>query len=503
MATETPHETGPRSLPSLPLALLPVVLTLGLLALQLFYYGDFTPHIPLICGLAITSLLGVLRGMTWMDIREGIFHVIHVSMPSLAVLIVVGMIIGVWIASGTVPTLIYYGLVLLNPSIFLAAAMILCAVVSLSLGTSWGTVGTIGLALMGIGAGFGIPPYWTAGAVVSGAFFGDKISPLSDTTNLAPAVTGVTVFDHIQNMLPTTIPAMLIALVIYLIAGYALIEPTETSLGAIGQITDRLDAQFALGWVPLLPAVIVIVLALMRKPPLPSLFAGVLAGALIAIFLQGEGVHDVFAYAQSGYAIETGVADIDSLLNAGGIQSMMWTISLMLIALGFGGALERTGCLESIIQSIIGRVKSFAAVQSSAIGTAFATNMVAGDPYISIALPGRMYAPLYRGMGYSTLNLSRAVEEGGTLMSPLIPWNAGGAFVISALGLGIMSGELQNLLYIPLAFACWTAPLIGIFYAITGLFSPRATDEERANWEKSDEDVLDLKDHALADTEGS
>jgi len=501
MATDATDETGPRSLPSLPLALLPVVLTLGLLALQLFYYGDFTPHIPLICGLAITSLLGVLRGMTWMDIREGIFHVIHVSMPSLAVLIVVGMIIGVWIASGTVPTLIYYGLVLLNPSIFLAAAMILCAVVSLSLGTSWGTVGTIGLALMGIGAGFGIPPYWTAGAVVSGAFFGDKISPLSDTTNLAPAVTGVTVFDHIKNMLPTTIPAMLIALTIYLIAGYALIEPSETSLGAISQITDRLDAQFALGWVPLLPAVIVIVLALMRKPPLPSLFAGVLAGALIAIFLQGEGVHDVFAYAQSGYAIETGVADIDSLLNAGGIQSMMWTISLMLIALGFGGALERTGCLEAIIQAIIGRVKSFAAVQSSAIGTAFATNMVAGDPYISIALPGRMYAPLYRGMGYSTLNLSRAVEEGGTLMSPLIPWNAGGAFVISALGLGIMSGELQNLLYIPLAFACWTAPLIGIFYAVTGLFSPRATDEERANWEKSDEDVLDLKDHALADTE--
>jgi len=501
MAQQAPDQTRPLSLPSLPLALLPVVLTLGLLALQLFYYGDFTPHIPLICGLAITSLLGVLRGMQWLDIREGIFHVIHVSMPSLAVLIVVGMIIGVWIASGTVPTLIYYGLVLLNPSIFLAAAMILCAVVSLSLGTSWGTVGTIGLALMGIGAGFGIPAYWTAGAVVSGAFFGDKISPLSDTTNLAPAVTGVTVFDHIKNMLPTTIPAMLIALTIYLLAGYLLIEPSGSSLGAISQITDRLDQTFVLGWLPLTPALIVVALALLGKPPLPSLFAGVLAGAVVAIFLQGATLHEVFIYAQSGYTIETGVADIDSLLNSGGIQSMMWTISLMLIALGFGGALERTGCLEAIIQAIIGRVKSFAAVQSAAIGTAFATNLVAGDPYISIALPGRMYAPLYRGMGYSTLNLSRAVEEGGTLMSPLIPWNAGGAFVISALGLGIMSGNLQNLLYIPLAFACWTAPLIGIFYAVTGLFSPRATDAERRIWEKSNEDVLDLKDHALADTE--
>ncbi|QBX33344.1 Na+/H+ antiporter NhaC [Paracoccus liaowanqingii] len=492
-----------RALPPLPLALLPIVLTLGLLAIQLFWYGDFTPHIPLVLGLAITSLLGVLRGQKWMDIREGVFHVIHVSMPSLSVLIVVGMIIGVWISSGTVPTLIYYGLTILNPQIFLVAAMILCAVVSLSLGTSWGTVGTVGVALMGIGAGFGIPTYWTAGAVVSGAFFGDKVSPLSDTTNLAPAVTGVNVFDHIKNMLPTTVPAMLIALTIYAVAGYGLITPAETSFGRIEAITDTLSAQFSLGLVPLIPALVVVVLAVTRRPPLPSLFSGVLLGGLVAIFWQGEGLHDVFTYAQSGYAIETGVEDIDSLLNAGGIQSMMWTISLMLIALGFGGALERTGCLEAIINAIIGRVKSFAAVQSSAIATAFATNVVAGDPYISIALPGRMYAPLYRGMGYSTLNLSRAVEEGGTLMSPLIPWNAGGAFVITALSLGVMDGNLTNLLYIPLAFACWTAPLIGILYAVTGWFSPRATDTERGEWDRQDEDVLDLGDHALGgDTPG-
>ena len=296
-----------KNLPSLGLALLPVVLTLGLLALQLFYYGDFTPHIPLVIGLAITSLLGVLRGQKWMDVREGVFHVIHVSMPSVAVLIVVGMIIGTWIASGTVPTLIYYGLTILNPSIFLAAAMILCAVVSLSLGTSWGTIGTVGLALMGIGAGFGVPVYWTAGAVVSGSFFGDKISPLSDTTNLAPAVTGTTVFDHIQNMLPTTVPAMLIALVIYLIAGFALIDSEGSSFDAITAITTELQSQFSIGLVPLLPAVVVIGLALTKNPPLPSLFAGVLAGAAVAIFWQGYGLHDVFAFAQSGYSIDTGI----------------------------------------------------------------------------------------------------------------------------------------------------------------------------------------------------
>ena len=434
-------DQGPRTLPPLWVAILPIVFTLGMLALQLFYYGDFTPHIPLILGLAITSLLGVLRGQGWMDIRAGIFHVIHVSMPSLSVLIVVGMIIGVWIASGTVPTLINYGLTILNPTVFLPAAMVLCAVVSVSLGTSWGTVGTVGLALMGIGAGFGIPPVWTAGAVVSGSFFGDKISPLSDTTNLR--------------------------------------------------------ADFKLGLIPLLPALLVLILAVTKKPPMPALFAGVLAGGAVAIFYQGAGLHDVFALAQDGYTKQTGIEQIDTLLNSGGMQSMMWTISLMLIALGFGGALERTGCLEAIINAIVARVKSFAAVQISAIGASFTTNMVAGDPYISIALPGRMFSPLYRGMGYSTLNLSRALEEGGTMMSPLIPWNAGGAFVISALGLGVMHGNLGDLMYIPLSFACWLSPLIGCCYALTGYFSPRASDAERAQWDAENHAVLDLGETEL------
>src|SRR5690606_14770753 len=199
---------------------------------------------PLAIGLAITALVGLKLGLNWSDIEKGVFHVIHVSLPSVSVLITVGMIIGVWIASGTVPTLIYYGLVILSPEIFLAAAMILCSIVSLSLGTSWGTVGTVGLALMGIGAGFGIPMYWTAGAVVSGAFFGDKISPLSDTTNLAPAVTGTNLFDHIRNMMPTTVPAMLIAFGVYLWAGYAVIDAGESSFERITGITSALEANF-------------------------------------------------------------------------------------------------------------------------------------------------------------------------------------------------------------------------------------------------------------------
>ncbi|WP_282610930.1 Na+/H+ antiporter NhaC [Pelagibius sp. Alg239-R121] len=480
-------------LPSFALALVPIILTLVVLGVQLFYFGDFTPHIPLAIGIAITGVVGLTLGHRWANIEQGVFHVINVSLPSVSILITVGMIIGVWIASGTVPTLIYYGLTVLSPEIFLAAAMILCSVVSVSLGTSWGTVGTVGLALMGIGAGFGIPVYWTAGAVVSGAFFGDKISPLSDTTNLAPAVTGTNLFDHIRNMMPTTVPAMLIALAIYTVVGFTLIDAEQSSFERIDSITSALQANFIISPWMLLPALLVIVLAVSKQPPIPSLFAGALAGGAMAMFVQGAGLHDVFAYANSGYKIDSGISEIDSLLNRGGIQSMMWTISLVLLALGLGGALERTGCLQAIIAVIISRVKSFAGIQASATATSIATNVVAGDPYLSIALPGRMYAPLYRGMGYSTLNLSRAVEEGGTLISPLIPWNAGGAFVISALALGVGNGDFENLLYIPLAFACWLSPVLGVIYATLGVFSPRATDEEKAQWRDSEEAVMELE----------
>ena len=473
--------------PSILLALTPIVLTLIILGIQLFYFKDFTPHIPIAIGLAITSLVGLKLGLKWSDIEKGAFHVIHVAMPSVSVLIVVGIIVGTWIASGTVPTLIYYGLKLLSPEIFLAASMLLCSVVSVSLGTSWGTVGTVGLALMGIGSGFDIPMYWTAGSVVSGAFFGDKISPLSDTTNLAPAVSGVNLFDHIRNMMPTTVPAMLIALLIYTIVGFVVIGDQTASFEKINLFTSTLDEHFYISPILLLPAVLVIGLALKKQPPIPSLFAGAVFGGVLSIATQDQGLHDVFTFANSGYTIDTGVAEINSLLNRGGIQSMMWTISLVFIALGFGGALEVTGCLESVISWVRSKVRTFAGLQASAIGTAFATNIVAGDPYLSIALPGRMYAPAYRGMGYSTLNLSRAIEEGGTLTSPLIPWNAGGVYVISALGLTMANGDLTNLLYIPLAFACWLSPLIGIFYAFTGRFSPKATEQEIQAWKDNEE----------------
>lgn len=461
------------AIPSLGLALIPIVLTVALLGVQIFYYDDFTPHIALAIGFAITALVGWYQGYRWKDIESGAFHVLHVAMPSVATLIVVGMVVASWIASGTVPLLIYYGLELIDPSWFLAASMLLCSLVSLSLGTSWTTVGTVGLALVGIGSAFDIPIYWTAGAVVSGAFFGDKISPLSDTTNLAAAVTETNVFDHIKNMMPTTIPAMVIAFAIYLfVGGQSSMDAAQ--LEQIARYKAGLSDHFDMGLLPLIPLIVVMALAFFKVSPIPALFTGFILGSIVAVFNYGYNLNEVLTFAHSGFKISTDNAALDSLLNRGGVASMTWTVTLIMFALAFGGALERTRCLESVVRAVLQRSKGFRGLQTSAILTSTATNVISGDVYLSIALPGRMYGPEYDKLGYSRLNLSRAIEEGGTLVSPLIPWNAGGAFVMAALGLTVTAGDYSALLYAPLAFACWLSPLIGIIYAQTGWFSKKA-----------------------------
>ncbi|MGL6160427.1 Na+/H+ antiporter NhaC [Microbulbifer sp.] len=459
--------------PNLGVALIPIVLTIGLLGIQIFYYDDFTPHIALALGFAITALVGWFQGYRWKDIESGAFHVLHVAMPAVATLILVGMLVGTWISSGTVPLLIYYGLELINPAWFLAASMLLCSVVAVVIGSSWTTVGTVGLALVGIGTTFGIPVYWTVGAVVSGAFFGDKVSPLSDTTNLAAAVTETNVFDHIRNMMPTTIPAMIIAFCIYLIVGgEANVEAAQ--LAQIEQLKAGLKAHFDMGFLPVIPLLVLMGLAFFKVSPIPALFIGCCFGALVAVINYGYNLHDVLTIAHSGFKISSDSESLNTLLNRGGVTSMTWVVTLIMFALTFGGALERTRCLESVVGAIMRLTRGFRGLQTSAILTSIATNVVSGDVYLSIALPGRMYGPEYDKIAYSRLNLSRAIEEGGTLISPLIPWNAGGAFVIGALGLSMGAGDFSALLYIPLSFACWLSPAIGILYAQTGWFSKRA-----------------------------
>ena len=303
----------------------------------------------------------------------------------------------------------------------------------------------MGLALVGIGEGLGIPMSLTGGAVVSGAFFGDKMSPLSDTTNLSPAVCGTDLWSHIKGMIPTALPSMIIALIIYAVVGM------KYSGGAmhgetVAIISSKLQETFYLSWWLLIPPVIVVA-AIKKYPALPSIFAGVVVGGIIAMVSQGASLHDVFNAMQSGYKSQTGIVAVDNLLSKGGIQSMTWTITLMLIALGFGGILEKTRCLEVILESVMKVAKNRFGIIAASTFAAIGTNAVTGDIYLSIALPGRMFAPAFRGQGLSTTNLSRSIEDGGTLVSPLIPWNVGGAFVAGTLG-------IPTLAYAPFAFAC-------------------------------------------------
>lgn len=480
--------------PTLFMAILPIALTMALLMVQLFVFDDFTPHTPLVLGIMIAGVLGWQRGYRWSHMEAGLYHVVSVGLPSLAILMTVGMIIGVWILSGTVPLLIYYGLAILSPGIFLLAACVICAIISLATGTSWGTVGTIGLALMGIGEGLGIPAYLTGGAVVSGAFFGDKMSPLSDTTNLAPAVCGTDLWSHIRGMVATTGPAMLVALAIYAWLGVGYAGGTMQSQ-SVDVISNKLQETFYLSWWLLIPPAVVVILAVRRLPALPSIFTGVVLGGIVAMIAQGASLHDVLNAMQNGYTSETGIEAVDKLLSKGGIQSMTWVITLVLIALGFGGVLEQTRCLEVVLESILKVARSRFALIGSSTGASIGTNMVTGDVYLSLALPGRMFAPAYRGRGYSTTVLSRSIEDGGTLISPLIPWNVGGAFVAGTLG-------IPTLVYAPVAFACWLSPLFGLLWAATGWFVPKASDFERQRWEDLGESVLEEPGSEVAGDQG-
>ncbi|MBO9457003.1 Na+/H+ antiporter NhaC [Paracoccus sp. R12_1] len=467
--------------PSVLMALIPLISTIVLVAIQVFYFKDGSPHIPLAIGVLITTTLGWFRGYRWADMQEGMFNVIHVALPAIFILYTIGLIIASWIMAGTVPLMIYYGLQVLSPSMFLFAACIVCSIVSIATGTSWGTVGTMGLALMGIGEGLGVPLAMTAGAIVSGAFFGDKMSPLSDTTNFSPAVVGTDLFTHIRNMLPVTAPAMLIALGVYLWAGHNISGEIDTA--ALAATTTTLKANFNLSAFMLLPAIIVMYLSIRKYPALPGLMAGVVAGVICAILVQGVGVHQAFDALLNGYKADTGVASVDTLLSKGGIMSMNWTVTLVLIALALGGALEATRCLETLLNAIIKFATTRFRLLMSSLASVLGIHLATGDVFLAMALPGRMFAPAFRGKGIHVTGLSRTMEDGATLAAPLIPWSTGGVFVASTLGVATLD-------YWVWAIACWVSIVIDIVYAATGMFIPAATENDVAQWQERDEPVL-------------
>lgn len=417
-------------------------------------------QIPLAMATVVAGLMAWRCGARWSDIQQGMLQGIQHAMSSILILLVVGTLIGVWIASGVVPMLITWGLQLLSPTWFLAAACLVCGVVSLVTGSSWTTAGTVGVALIGVAQGLGVPLPMAAGAIVSGAYFGDKMSPLSETTNLAPGIVGVDLFEHIRHMVFTTAPSMIIALVLFAVLGMSYGETVVSSAEITGYVEGLKQVVSMSGWL-LIPPGLVLGLVVLRVPALPALVVGVASGGLAAMVIQGQGLAGLLMVAYEGFQADTGNAAIDDLLTRGGMSSMYGTIGIVLCAMCFGGIMEQSGMLGRLAESILAYAHTRARLVASTLATSLGINLVAADQYLSIVVPGRMYRPAYERMGLATKNLSRCLEDGGTITSPLVPWNSCGAYMFATLG-------VFPLAYLPFAFFNLINFFVSLVYGITG-----------------------------------
>lgn len=452
-------------------AVLPILVMIAFMAVAIIKF-EASPHIPLLLGAVTASVIAMKFGYRWATIEKGIYNGIKMALPAIVIIIMIGLTIGAWLGGGIVATMIYYGLQLISPSLFLFTICIICAIVTLAIGSSWSTMGTIGVAAMGIGLSIGIPAPMVAGAVISGAYFGDKMSPLSDTTNLAAGITDTPLFDHIRHMFWTTVPAFLIALGVYYYLGLQF-NSQAVSLDKINEIMAVMKQQFVISpWLLLVP-VVVIVLVAKKVPALPALAAGILMGWICHVFVQGGDVSVAVKTLHDGYKIESGNEMIDKLFNRGGIESMMYTISLTIVAMTFGGIAEQTGMLRSVVATILKVAKSTASLIISTIVSAVITNVTTSEQYISILLPGRMYVTAYREKGLASKNLSRALEDGGTVTSVLVPWNTCGVFAFSML-------QVSAFEYAPYAVMNYCIPLIAMAMAMFNFKVERLPKEQNA-----------------------
>ena len=476
--------------PSIWQALLPVLVLVVLLTASVIFFGSDSSYGPnqiaLILSAMAAAIIGLKLGYKWRELQDGMVHGVSLSMGAIFILLVVGSLIGTWIMAGIVPTMIYYGLQILNPSIFYVACTIICALVAVATGSSWTTASTIGIALVGIAGAFELNLGIAAGAIVSGAYFGDKLSPLSDTTNLAPAMVGTDLFTHIRHMLWTTVPSITIALIIFTILGFVQ-DPASGEGGSLQEMLVALDEGFNIGWHLLIPVGVVLIVIYKKVPAFPALLLGALLGGVFAIVFQQDvvvafvGEEDLprilallkgFWMALFGeFAASTGNAALDELLTRGGMQSMLDTIWLIVSAMMFGAVMEKTGMLKVLARRILGAARSTGGLILATLGTAIGMNIVASDQYISIVVPGRMYRAEFEKRKLHPKNLSRALEDSGTLTSALIPWNTCGAFMATALG-------VPTLAYMPFAFFNYTNPVISAFYGFTGFTIVKLREED-------------------------
>ncbi len=476
-------------------ALIPMVFLIIMLSLAVYIFGDnasWGPNqIVLIFSSLVASVIGLKNGHAWKDMGEGVVKSISQALPAIFILLAVGSLIGTWVMSGTVTTMIYYGLEILSPKVFYPTVLIVTAIVSASIGSSWTTVGTIGVGLIGIAHGMGMSEAVTAGAIVSGSYFGDKLSPLSDTTNLAPAVSGSNLYDHIRHMLWTTIPSITIALILFTFIGLS--DSGEGNMAVQQETLQTIDANFVTSWWLLVPVLVVLILAIKKVGPFATILLGALTGGIFAVIFQPDLVvkfmdapelprglalfGGVWKAMYTGYSTSTGSEALDALVNRGGMNSMLEVIWLILTALMFGGVMEETGALRRIVSVMLKFVKGAGSLIATTVFTSFGMNVIASDQYISIVLPGRMYKSEYEKRGLAPENLSRTLEDAGTLTSPLIPWNTCGAYMAGTLGVATMS-------YLPFTFFNLVNPLIAIILGFTGISIKKLSDKKKEESKK-------------------
>ena len=464
------------------LSLAPIALLVALLFASVTLFGSDASYGPnqvaLIIASAATMLVGWRRGMSWQSIQEGMVAAITVSIMPMMILLSVGALIGSWIISGTVPGMIYYGVQLLDPELFYAASALICALASLSLGSSWTVAGTLGVGLMGIATTYSLSPAVTAGAVISGAYFGDKLSPLSDTTNLAAAAVGVDLFEHIRNMLWTTLPAFVAALAVFALIG----SEGATTPENIATIRNALANQFAISpWV-ISPLALMLVLVYWRVPAYPAILICTLSGALYAAFFQPDIVRTLALAAHpdspapliqglwmalfSGYQSPEGMGELGRLLDKGGLASMLNTIFLILTAMTFGGMLDSTGILRQLLDQVLKGVKRTGDLILATVSGGIITNVLAADQFLAITLPGRLFTPAYDDRGLNRLSLSRTLEDSATLTSALIPWNTCGAFMSATLGVATFD-------YAPYALFNLICPVLAVIFGYLMIAQPK------------------------------
>ncbi len=469
---ESAGEPSPKPrTPGLLVSLIPIAILVG----SLFYAVriEAPTQIPLLFAAAVAAGMAVWLGHPWKEVEEGLQHGIILALRACLILMVIGSLIGTWILSGIVPGMIFYGLKLLTPALFLFMTCLICSIIALATGSSWSTAGTVGLALIGVGSALGVPVGQTAGAIISGAYFGDKMSPLSDTTNLAPAVAGAELFGHIRHMIFTTGPSLVVALTLYAFIGWRY-RGNDLDMESVGAIQTALEQNFNLGPWLLLAPVAVIVMVIMRLPALPALFIGAALGGVVAALTQpGTGLADVINAFWSGYESNTGVEAVDTLLTRGGMESMMGTVALIFCALAFGGVMERSGMLGALGGAILKLAHGTGSLIAATVATCIGVNIFAPDQYMSIVVPGRMYREAYLKRGLHPKNLSRTLEDSGTLTSPLVPWNTCGAFMSATLGVSVLA-------YLPFAFLNLLNPLLSIVYGFTGFSIARLKPGDEA-----------------------